>query len=181
MFKFLKEKKKDNKGFTLVELVIVIAILAILVGLLAPQYTKYVEKSRKSADVSNLDNLVEGLKVATADTEYNLVPTAEGTTADIYIIAIGDNGAVLKKNGKQVTTTDPAAMAIEEYSGIQLGGTAATEDLKLKSAKWGKEATTNVTGATSEIYATITINRNDTVTVEYSTNVDNYSKTGKIN
>ena len=32
MFKFLKERKKDNKGFTLVELVIVVAILAILVG-----------------------------------------------------------------------------------------------------------------------------------------------------
>ena len=30
MFKFLKEGKKDNKGFTLVELVIVVAILAIL-------------------------------------------------------------------------------------------------------------------------------------------------------
>lgn len=35
MFKFLKDRKKDNKGFTLVELVIVVAILAILVGILA--------------------------------------------------------------------------------------------------------------------------------------------------
>ena len=35
MLKFLKDKKKDNKGFTLVELVIVVAILAILVGILA--------------------------------------------------------------------------------------------------------------------------------------------------
>ena len=62
MFKLLN-KKKNNKGFTLVELVIVIVILAILVGLLAPQYTKYVEKSRKSADASNMDEIIKAIEV----------------------------------------------------------------------------------------------------------------------
>ena len=37
--------QKSDKGFTLVELVVVIAILAILVGLLAPSYTKYVNEA----------------------------------------------------------------------------------------------------------------------------------------
>ena len=66
MFKLLN-KKKNNKGFTLVELVIVIAILAILVGLLAPQYTKYVEKSKKSADVNNMDELIKAVEVYVID------------------------------------------------------------------------------------------------------------------
>ena len=74
MLKLFNRKKKDNKGYTLVELVIVVAILAILVGILAPQYTKYVEKSRQSSDVSNLENIVKGFKVAAADTDYNIIP-----------------------------------------------------------------------------------------------------------
>lgn len=36
---------KKNKGFTLIELIIVVAILTVLVGVLTPQYTKYVEKA----------------------------------------------------------------------------------------------------------------------------------------
>ncbi len=98
MLKFLRDKKKDNKGFTLVELVIVVAILAILVGILAPQYTKYVEKSRKAADASNLENLVTVIKTAAADStdsipadEYKIEITATDTTPTTITAKGGSN------------------------------------------------------------------------------------------
>lgn len=72
MLKWLNNKKKDNKGFSLVELIIVVAIMAILVGLLAPQYIKYVEKSRKSADASNLSEMVNAVQIYAADAESSL-------------------------------------------------------------------------------------------------------------
>lgn len=80
MFKLLN-KKKNNKGFTLVELVIVIAILAILVGILAPQYTKYVEKSRKSADASNMDEIIRAIEVYYVEQGVN--NTGKDTTVTI--------------------------------------------------------------------------------------------------
>lgn len=48
----MDRKILDQKGFTLVELVVVIAVLAILIGILAPAYTK-VERSRESTDLAN--------------------------------------------------------------------------------------------------------------------------------
>lgn len=174
MFKFLKEKKKDNKGFTLVELVIVIAILAILVGLLAPQYVKYVEKSRKSADVSDLDNLVEGLKVAAADTEYQLSTTADAIE---YTISISDKGTELLKGKDIAGANDQAAKALEGYSGLKFTEAKLLDGSKIRSQKWGTDGTV-VTGAKSEIWAKITITSDDTVTVAYSANVTNYSQKG---
>ena len=95
MFKLLN-KKKNNKGFTLVELVIVIAILAILVGLLAPQYTKYVEKSRKSADASNMDEMVEAaLKEFAPDySKVKLKSKQWGDTNPTATITVDKDGGV---------------------------------------------------------------------------------------
>lgn len=61
------QKTMGNKGFSLVELIVVIAIMAVLVGVLAPQFIKYVEKSRISTDIQNMEQLKTSIEVYVAE------------------------------------------------------------------------------------------------------------------
>lgn len=67
-----KQKSLNNKGFSLVELIIVVAIMAVLVGVLAPQYVRYVEKSRESADAQQLEEFKGAMQVLASDTSVTL-------------------------------------------------------------------------------------------------------------
>jgi type IV pilus assembly protein PilA len=69
----MKKVVKNNKGFSLVELIVVIAIMAVLVGVLAPQFMKYVESSRQSTDIDNVQSLKTAIE--TEATEQLLTGT----------------------------------------------------------------------------------------------------------
>lgn len=57
----------SNKGFTLLELIIVIAIMAVLVGFLVPIYIKFVEKSKVSTDMQVAQAVHDAIAAAAAD------------------------------------------------------------------------------------------------------------------
>jgi prepilin-type N-terminal cleavage/methylation domain-containing protein len=59
----------NNKGFSLVELIIVIAIMAILVGVMAPQLIKYIEKTNVSSDTQLCDTVKTAVTTAVMDPE----------------------------------------------------------------------------------------------------------------
>jgi type IV pilus assembly protein PilA len=80
-------KKTNNKGFSLVELIIVIAIMAVLVGILAPQFIKYVEKSKVSTDIKNAQEIATALQVGAADSDSGLV---EQTAAVAFVASTTD-------------------------------------------------------------------------------------------
>lgn len=63
--------KNNNKGFSLVELIVVIAIMAVLIGVLAPALIGNIEKSRESKDFSTLDSVYSAVKNAYGDEAGN--------------------------------------------------------------------------------------------------------------
>ena len=62
------KKTTNNKGFSLIELIIVIAIMAVLVAIIAPNLTKYLGSSKKNTDKKNADELAS--QIQTCFTEY---------------------------------------------------------------------------------------------------------------
>jgi type IV pilus assembly protein PilA len=90
-------KKKNNKGFSLVELIVVIAIMAVLVGVLAPSFMKYVESSRQSTDIQNVQQLKTAVETECSDLEYLYnVQIVVGTT-EATVTFLDDKGDPTKQ------------------------------------------------------------------------------------
>ncbi len=59
---FNRLKVSANKGFTLVELMIVVAIIGILAAIAIPQFAKYRARAYNSASLSDMRNLKTDLE-----------------------------------------------------------------------------------------------------------------------
>ena len=125
---------RKNKGFSLVELIIVIAIMAILVGVMAPLLMHYIEKSNVSSDYQLADTIRSAVSYAIVDARVKeddpSIPYLEDMEAGpIDIADIGDTHP----------SSDPILLqeSIEEYTGCsvdQLAGmikSRHTDDTKI--------------------------------------------------
>lgn len=137
----MEKKKMNDKGFSLVELIIVIAIMAILIGVLAPQYLKFVERSRKSTDRQNVDEIIRAVEIYAADPEASdTITTGAKVTITTTSTAVSTTNA-----------TGNIDKALQE---------AGIKSLVLKSKKWGPSGS-----PVTSITLTFTVDANGSITV----------------
>ena len=91
------KKEMNNKGFSLVELIVVIAIMAVLVGILAPQFLKYVEKSRLQKDNTAISEIANAAKTACA--EEDVLDAMGSTAAKLTLTTLTGSGQGYKISG----------------------------------------------------------------------------------
>ena len=93
----LKNRAKSNKGFTLVELIVVIVILAILIGVSVSGYSKYIGQSKLNTDVQNAETIRAAVVNAQAETGVYEELLANGNKSVTVVI---------KNTGMTITATD---------------------------------------------------------------------------
>lgn len=80
-------QKKDNKGFSLVELIVVVAIMAVLMGILVPTLVRNVEKSKKQKDLSGIEEIRSTMEKCLADEKFSAIDQDFTATGGKVIIS----------------------------------------------------------------------------------------------
>lgn len=112
--------KNGNKGFSLVELIVVIAIMAVMTSVLAPALLGYVERSRAQKDDSAMSEVVNAVMLAMSDQDvYDemLFYCAKGNVSsyvDSGVDAVGTNAEIYKE-GKNTGNVEGTVDGDDQY------------------------------------------------------------------
>ena len=113
---------KKNKGFSLVELIIVIAIMAILVGIMVPVLMHFIEKSNVSSDYQLADTIRSAVAYSIVDARVKDDPDSQPFLEELETPTTG----VVNINGKDMVSitsiNQPCVLkeSLEEYTGCSL-------------------------------------------------------------
>lgn len=142
--------KSVQKGFTLIELMIVVAIIGILAAIAIPQYQNYIAKSQVNRVVGELSSIKTAVEACILEGKTKITNTEASADKDTcYAGATVSNllGAGTKLY-EGLTVTMPAdAKSTGQIEG-KFGSTAATA-LKTQTVTWDRDIAGTWTCSTS--------------------------------
>lgn len=70
-------KKNKNKGFTIVELIVVMAIIAILILIAVPAFTKYIDRAKRTSEMGTASTINKSYIATISEHYVTYKPTGE--------------------------------------------------------------------------------------------------------
>lgn len=74
------KQKTSNKGFSLIELIVVIAIMAVLIGVLTPSLIKHIHKAKVASDWAKIRNYYDEIQA-----DYTISGEYNPAVPDVYV------------------------------------------------------------------------------------------------
>lgn len=129
-----KNEKKDNKGFSLVELIIVIAIMAILVGVVGTQVLPYINKSKESKDFQIISSYGTAAMTAySSNADKITIPTDKKIEFKVYDTANADDKKTLADAIKGMTYDAIPTTKFKSNKGQTIKNIKVTYDFDAKT------------------------------------------------
>lgn len=122
-----------QKGFTLIELMIVIAIIGILAAIAIPQYQNYIARSQVSRVMGETGNLKTAVETCIQDGKTAANACELGATKSNLLLGAGNQ--TTPQTGLEVSLADTGIATILG----KFGGNASTA-LKDKTLTWSRDA-----------------------------------------
>lgn len=125
---FAKLRENEEKGFSLVELIIVMAIMAILVGVVASQVIPYMEKSRQAKDQQQISGMATDITASIASAAVTVKSTSDAVLSEAAIKNLAQNAS----DGDKIVEE---FVSLRSTSTVSDAVTAVSDKLKSKAAK----------------------------------------------
>ncbi len=159
---------KNNKGFSLVELIVVIAIMAILAAVAVASFSIYIKHAQDASDMDYISNVLYRAKLFSLEEgveikEVVISPVVDGAEDIRLIIGWDENGLPIYYQGAEQSEI------YETVGNYSMYGEYLSDEVIIKPMTPGEVTDSNPEGGSSghTHEATILIEHKDSTCVEY--------------